>query len=168
VLQSIGSNNDYPNGDKTMPINDAKLQNKPNQQAPRPQRQTSQQQQEVPTGQALALPNQDKVILMKLVQSTQSGMSNIDRAIEKRNAILAKHFDDSLAESDRKFAEHVRASMPEGAGEDFLEEGDGWDNLDDIFDRLLTSPAPEEEAPPSESTIDVSATLGEPSLSPVA
>jgi hypothetical protein len=143
----------------------AKL-NQQQKQTAGPTQKQSPQRQPAPTGQALALPNQDKVILMKLVQSTQSGMSNIDRAIEKRNAILAKHFDDSLAESDRKFAEHVRASMPEGAGEDFLEEGDGWDNLDDIFDRLLTSPEPEEEEEtPSEATIDITAKLtGEQSV----
>jgi hypothetical protein len=139
------------------------------QQQQRPQRQTApQQQQEAPTGQALALPNQDKVLMLKLVQSTKDGMSNIDRAMDKRNDILAQHFDAALAKSDRKFAEYVQETMPEGAGDDFLQEGDGWDNLDDIFDRLLTTPAPEEEAPPSESTIDVSATLGEPLLSPVA
>jgi hypothetical protein len=104
--------------------------------------------------QPLALPTMDKVMMTRAIASTQTGITNIDRLMEKRTAILTQRFDDQLAQSDADFEAHVKGSMPGSTAMDFLQPDDDWSNLDAMFDRLLTKQIDEPEPPAAEKTID--------------
>jgi hypothetical protein len=110
--------------------------------------------------QPLALPTMDKVMMTRAIASTQAGITNIDRLMEKRTAILTQRFDNQLAQSDADFEAHVKGSMPGDAVMDFLQPEDDWSNLDAMFDRLLMpeqNPIDEPEPPAGEQTIDAPA-----------
>jgi hypothetical protein len=149
-----------------MPINDAKLQNKPTQNMTQPAKpaQQSPQRQPAPIATSGQLPAMSKVLQQNAIATTQASIEQVQLLSQKRTEVVLQAFDHYMDESDAAIVEGLKdrlgsrsldffAAVPVEAGEDAID-------LNAAFAELVTwakpdsteaiAPAPAVEVLPAE------------------